>query len=102
MWKRASFWTKIKDTIQIIGTSTQLTLILNDSQHIYNVMVAVLQLAGLLLPVWFTDENRDGQVDFFEKEVTVKVTSDTPIQTEVKVEKKENPSHGFTEGSDMG
>lgn len=88
-WTRTSFWTKIKDTIQILGTSTQLTLIFNDSQHIYNVMVAVIQLAGLLLPIWLSDEDKDGEVDAFQKELKVTVKSESPVDIKTEVTKKE-------------
>lgn len=89
IFTRMSFWTKFQLTVQTIGTFTQLSLIFGDSQHIYNVLVAIGQLAGLLIPIWMEDKNNNGTVDLFEKEVTVKVTSDSPITTEVKTETKE-------------
>lgn len=73
-------------SIQAVLSVTQLSLIFAESQHIYNVLVTIGQIAALLIPIWFTDENRDGDVDIFEKEVTVKVKSETPI--EVKTETK--------------
>jgi hypothetical protein len=89
IFTRMSFWTKFQLTVQTLGTFTQLSLIFGESQHIYNVLVAVIQFVGLLIPIWMEDKNNDGIVDVFEKEVTIKVTSDTPIQTEVKTENKE-------------
>lgn len=88
-WQQISFWNKVNNTIQVIGTFTQLSLIFGESQHIYNVMVALIQLAGMLLPIWFTDENKDGRVDVFEKEVTVTVKSDTPIDVQTDVKESE-------------
>ena len=85
-WKKTSFWGKIRDTVQILGTSTQLTLIFNDAQHIYNVIVAATQLLSLLLPVWFTDEDRDGNVDAFQEEVKVIVKSETPVDVQITKE----------------
>lgn len=83
---KTSFWHKVKDTIQVIGTFTQLGLILGDSQHIYNIITAVAQLAGLVLPIWLTDANADGIIDGFEKEVVTTIKSDSPIEvtTETK------------------
>lgn len=75
-------------TIQAVGTFTQLSLIFGDSQHIYNVMVALIQLAGLIIPIWFDDKDNDGNVDLFQKEVTVKVTSETPIDIKTETETK--------------
>lgn len=87
-WTKTAFWHKVKDTIQVVGTFTQLGLILGDSQHIYNVITAVAQLIGLILPIWLVDMDQDGEIDTFQKEVTVKVTSDAPIQVETKTETK--------------
>lgn len=83
-----SFWQKMSATIQAVGTFTQLSLIFGDSQHIYNVMVALIQLAGLIIPIWFDDKDNDGNVDLFQKEVTVKVTSETPIDIKTETETK--------------
>jgi hypothetical protein len=88
MWKRYSVWMKLKDSIQAIGTVTQLSLIFENSQFIWNIITAAIQLGGLLIPIWIEDRNQDGLIDVFEKEVTVKVKSDAPIETDVKVETK--------------
>jgi hypothetical protein len=79
---------KLKDSIQAIGTVTQLSLIFENSQFIWNIITATIQLGGLLIPIWIEDRNQDGLIDVFEKEVTVKVKSDAPIETDVKVETK--------------
>lgn len=88
IWQKMSFWQKMSATIQAVGTFTQLSLIFGDSQHIYNVMVALIQLAGLIIPIWFDDKDNDGNVDLFQKEVTVKVTSETPIDIKTETETK--------------
>lgn len=75
-------------TIQAIGTFTQLSLIFGDSQHIYNVMVALIQLAGLIIPIWFEDRDNDGHVDLFQKEITTTITSDSPIKVTTETENK--------------
>lgn len=83
-----SFWQKMSATIQAIGTFTQLSLIFGDSQHIYNVMVALIQLAGLIIPIWFEDRDNDGNVDLFQKEITTTITSDSPIKITTETENK--------------
>lgn len=88
IWQKMSFWQKMSATIQAVGTFTQLSLIFGDAQHIYNVMVALIQLAGLIIPIWFDDKDNDGNVDLFQKEVTVKVTSETPIDIKTETETK--------------
>lgn len=83
-----SFWQKMSATIQAVGTFTQLSLIFGDSQHIYNVMVALIQLAGLIIPIWFEDRDNDGNVDLFQKEITTTITSDSPINVTTETENK--------------
>ncbi len=86
IFTRMSFWTKLQLTIQAVLSLTQLSLIFGDSEHIFNIFVTAGQILGLIIPIWIQDANRDGIVDGFEKEVTVTVKSDSPI--EVKTETK--------------
>lgn len=88
MVKKITFWNKMQMSVQAVLSVTQLSLVFADSQHFYNVIVTVGQIAALLIPVWFTDENNDGEVDIFEKEVTVKVTSDSPIKVDTETTTK--------------
>jgi hypothetical protein len=87
-WKKIAFWTKIMMSIQAVGTFTQLALIFGNAQHVYNVVVTLIQLASLLLPIWFTDEDKDGNVDLFQKEITTTITSDSPINVKTETENK--------------
>lgn len=91
IFTRMTFWTKLQLTIQAVLSLAQLSLIFGDSEHIYNIFVTAGQILGLIIPIWIQDANRDGVVDGFEKEVTVKVTSDAPIQVETKTETKTTP-----------
>ena len=76
-------------SINVIGTTLQAILIANNAEHIWNYIFLGIQGLSSLLTVWFSDENKNGKADVFEKEVTVKVTSDAPITTEVTTEIKE-------------
>lgn len=87
-WHKTTFWTKVKDSVQGLLAITQLSLVLGDAQHIYNFLTFAGQVIGLLIPIWMEDTNRNQIADVFEKEVTVKVTSDTPIQVETTTETK--------------
>lgn len=89
MIKRMTFWTKVQLTIQAVLSLAQLSLIFGDSEHIYNVFITAGQLVALIIPIWIEDKNNDGNVDLFEKEVTVKVKSDAPIEVETEVKKTE-------------
>lgn len=86
IFTRMSFWTKFLLTVQTIGTFTQLSLIFGNSQHVYNVLVSIVQLAGLVVPIWMDDKNNNGIVDIFEKEVVTTIKSDSPITVETKTE----------------
>lgn len=91
MFKKITFWNKVQMSVQAVLSVTQLSLIFSDSQHIYNVLVSVGQIATILIPIWFEDKNGDSVVDIFEKEVTVKVTSDSPIKIDTETKTNENP-----------
>lgn len=86
IFTRMTFWTKFQLTIQAVLSVAQLSLIFGDSEHIYNIIVTAGQILGLIIPIWIQDANRDGIVDGFEKEVTVTVKSEAPI--EIKTETK--------------
>lgn len=88
IFTRMTFWTKMQLTIQAVLSIAQLSLIFGDSEHIYNVFVTAGQIAGLLIPIWFEDKNNNHVVDLFEKEVTVKVTSDSPIKVDTETTTK--------------
>ena len=88
VFKRIAFWTKIQMTIQAVLSLAQLSLIFGDAQHIYNIFITAGQILGLLIPIWVQDNDRDGYVDGFEKEVTIKVSSDTPIDVKTTTETK--------------
>lgn len=88
IFTRMTFWTKFQLTIQAVLSVAQLSLIFGDSEHIYNVFVTAGQIAGLIIPIWVQDSNRDGIVDGFEKEVTVTVKSDSPIKVDTETTAK--------------
>lgn len=87
-WKRTSTWGKIKDSVSGVLAIGQLSLILNDSQHVYNVVLFIGQVAALLIPIWFEDKNQNQIADIFEKEVTVTVKSDSPIKVDTETTTK--------------
>lgn len=90
-WQRTSTWSKIKDSVSGILAIGQLSLILNDSQHVYNIILFIGQVAALLIPIWFDDKNQNDTADIFEKQVVTTVKSDSPIIVETKTEIPEPP-----------
>lgn len=89
-YKYSSFWTRVKDSINAVGTITQVVLVAGESDHMWNYITGGIQLLGTFISIWFDDRDKDGKVDIFQKEVVTKVTSETPIkvETEIKTEPK--------------
>ena len=65
-----------------------------------NIVIAFVQALLGVVSIWTRDLNKNDIIDIAEP-ITTTVTVTAPGSAEVKVEKKENPAHGFTEGADM-
>lgn len=85
-WKQAVVWTKIKDTIALVGTTITAGLELGNSTGIFKtpqwgafISLSVTFL-GILLGMWFEDKDKDGTVDLFQ----TTVTSTGPVEVETK------------------
>lgn len=85
-YKYSSFWTRVKDSINAVGTITQVVLVAGESDHMWNYITGGIQLLGTFISIWFDDRDKDGKVDIFQKEVITTVTSETPIKIETKTE----------------
>lgn len=83
-YKYSSFWTRVKDSVNAVGTITQVVLVAGESDHIWNYITGGIQLLGTFISIWFDDRDKDGHVDIFQKEVVTTVTSDTPIRVETQ------------------
>lgn len=83
-YKYSSFWTRVKDSVNAVGTITQVVLVAGESDHIWNYITGGIQLLGTFISIWFDDRDKDGRVDIFQKEVITTVTSDTPIKIETE------------------
>lgn len=83
-YKYSSFWTRVKDSVNAVGTITQVVLVAGESDHIWNYITGGIQLLGTFISIWFDDRDKDGKVDIFQKEVITTVTSETPIKVETE------------------
>lgn len=83
-YKYSSFWTRVKDSVNAVGTITQVVLVAGESDHIWNYITGGIQLLGTFISIWFDDRDKDGRVDIFQKEVVTTVTSETPIKVETQ------------------
>ena len=66
LWKRTTFWQKVKDTTALFGTGGQIILTIADSSHIWNYVMGGATIIGMLVALWMDDKNADGIVDIFE------------------------------------
>lgn len=87
-YKYTSFWTRVKDSINAVGTITQVVLVAGESDHIWNYVTGGIQLLGTFISIWFDDRDKDGNVDIFQKEVVTTVTSETPIKIETQTKEQ--------------
>lgn len=83
-YKYSSFWTRVKDSVNAVGTITQVVLVAGESDHIWNYITGGIQLLGTFISIWFDDRDKDGKVDIFQKEVVTTITSETPIKIETE------------------
>lgn len=83
-YKYSSFWTRVKDSVNAVGTITQVVLVAGESDHIWNYITGGIQLLGTFISIWFDDRDKDGRVDIFQKEVVTTITSETPIKIETE------------------
>lgn len=92
-YKYSSFWTRVKDSVNAVGTITQVVLVAGESDHIWNYITGGIQLLGTFISIWFDDRDKNGKVDIFEKEIvtTTTITSDSPIEVSTETTKTTAP-----------
>lgn len=59
-----------------------------DSQHIWNYLMAAVQIGLGLVSIWTVDRNRNDVIDILEGPVVTTVTVEAPGPATVKVEKE--------------
>jgi len=64
---RISFWNKMKDSIAIIGPSSEIFVIVEQLDSTWSLRVAIATLLGYLIShlmkTWITDLDGDGKID---------------------------------------
>ena len=73
LWKKSSFWQRIKDTIALFGTGGQVVLLLAEVPHLYNYITAAATALGMLVTLWFNDQDGDGNVDLFQDQTKTNI-----------------------------
>lgn len=67
IWKRATFWVKLKDSFALGGLLGQAGMEVIATNEMVKIWVAIGTILGYLIGMWMSDENKDGVVDLFEK-----------------------------------
>lgn len=67
IWKKFSFWNRIRMTIGAFGVGGELTLFLVDSYPEWKIIAAAATALSIALTYLFRDEDKNGIVDIFEK-----------------------------------
>ena len=73
LWKKMTFWDKLKTTIGLFGTGGQVALLITNAPHLYNYITAGATFLGLLIPVWIDDKNANSVPDIFEDDKQNKI-----------------------------
>jgi hypothetical protein len=94
LWRNAKFWTKLKDTFALGGTSITAGLSIGNKINLfstpdYSELISIgVTFIGILIGMWFEDKDGNNIPDIFEATVTTKVTSDSPITVTTSEEEK--------------
>jgi hypothetical protein len=67
VWKRMSFWNKIRGFLTVVGFGSQLGAYLAEISQPVKIAVGLAAVAAFLITYLFTDEDADGVVDWFQK-----------------------------------
>lgn len=67
LWKRISFWNKIRSFLAVVGFGSELGAYLAEISPEIKLAVGLAAVAAFLITYLFTDEDADGIVDWFQK-----------------------------------
>lgn len=67
IWKRATFWVKVKDTFALGGLLSQAGMEVLSTNELVKILVGVGTIIGYLVGMWFEDKDGDGTPDILQK-----------------------------------
>jgi hypothetical protein len=67
LWKRISFWNKLRGIFTTLGVGGEFALYLGDSHHAYKWVVGIFTVLAIVITHLVEDKNSNGIVDIFEK-----------------------------------
>jgi hypothetical protein len=68
LWKRISFWNKLRSIFTALGVGGEFALFLGESSHSYKWIVGGFTVAAIIITHLFEDMNNNGVADIFEKD----------------------------------
>lgn len=67
LWKRFSFWNKVRTGLGLIGVGSEFAAYVTDAHPKMHAIVVGATLISVALTFLATDEDKDGVIDFFQK-----------------------------------
>jgi hypothetical protein len=67
LWKRISFWNKLRSVFTALGVGGEFALFIGESHHSYKWIVGGATVIAIVITHLIEDVNGDGVVDIFEK-----------------------------------
>lgn len=87
IWKKALFWTKVKDTMAIGSILSQAGMNIGETSEQVKLWIGAGTFVGYIIGMWMEDKDKNGIVDLFETEVTTTITSNSPMTVTTSEEK---------------
>jgi len=66
LWYKTSFWSRVEKSFLYVGSVVTGTLVLNEADKVWTLIVIGSTIAGGVVGFWFNDENKNGIADIFE------------------------------------
>jgi hypothetical protein len=66
LWHKTAFWARVEKTFLYVGSAITGTLVLNEADKIWTLIVIGSTIIGGAVGFWFNDDNRNGIADIYE------------------------------------
>jgi hypothetical protein len=66
IWRKTKFWYRVEKSFLYIGPTVTGTLVLNDADRTWTLIVIGSTIVGGFVGFWFNDDNKDGIADIFQ------------------------------------
>ena len=66
LWYKTSFWSRVEKSFLYVGSVVTGTLVLNEADKVWTLIVIGSTIVGGVVGFWFNDENKNGIADIFE------------------------------------